>query len=310
MNRRQPRIVVVGSLNMDLVITVARRPAPGETLLGESFGMFIGGKGFNQAVAAARMGANVHMVGRLGRDDFGQQLLRALADEGIDSGAVTHDDAHGTGVAVPIIDAQGDNSIIVVPGANMQLSPADIERATDVIAEADAVLLQLEVPLAAVTRAAELAHAAGVRVLLNPAPARPLPDDLLRLVDILLPNESETQILTGVHVADDQSVERAADALLGRGVGVVVLTLGARGALFADGAQRVRIPGYVVPVVDTTAAGDAFCGVLAVQLALGQPLEQAVRWANAAGALTTTVLGAEPAIPRRAAVEALVKRET
>src|SRR5215216_1676274 len=172
MNGRQPRIVVVGSLNMDLVITVARRPAPGETLLGESFSMFIGGKGFNQAVAAARMGANVHMVGRLGRDDFGGRLLRALADEQIDSGAVTHDDALGTGVAVPIIDAQGDNSIIVVPGANMQLSPADVERAADVIAEADAVLLQLEVPLAAVTRAAELAHAAGVRVLLNPAPAR------------------------------------------------------------------------------------------------------------------------------------------
>jgi len=307
MNGQQPRIVVVGSLNMDLVITVARRPERGETLIGESFGMFIGGKGFNQAVAAARMGADVHMVGRLGRDDFGQRLLRALVDEQIDIRAVTHDDTHGTGIAVPIIDAHGDNSIIVVPGANMQLSPADVERAADVIAAADAVLLQLEVPLATVTRAAELARAAGVRVLLNPAPAQTLPDDLLRLVDILLPNESETQLLTGVHVADDQSAGRAADVLLGRGVGMVVLTLGARGALLADGAQRVRIPGYVVPVVDTTAAGDAFCGVLAVQLALGQPLESAVGWANAAGALATTVLGAEPAIPRRAAVEALVK---
>jgi ribokinase len=310
MKGQQPRIVVVGSLNMDLVLKVERRPERGETLIGESFGMFIGGKGFNQAIAAARMGAHVHMVGRLGRDAFGQRLLQALESERIDIRDVAHDDSLGTGVAVPIVDAQGDNSIIVVPGANMQLSTVDVERAADVIALADALLLQLEVPLAAVARAAELARAAGVRVLLNPAPARPLPDELLRLVDILIPNESETQILTGIHVADDQSAGRAADALLGRGVGMAVLTLGARGALLAEGGRRVRIPGYVVPVVDTTAAGDAFCGVLAVQLAQGQPLEQAIRCANAAGALATTVLGAEPAIPQRTAIEDLMKRQT
>lgn len=305
MEDRQPRIVVVGSLNMDLAIRVARRPAPGETLLGESFGMFVGGKGFNQAVAAARMGAQVTMIGRTGEDDFGRRLRQALAEAQIDARHVARDAESGSGVAVPIIDAEGDNSIIVIPGANMRLSVADVERAADAIASADALLLQLETPLDAAARAAELARAAGVRTLLNPAPARPLPDELLRHIDVLTPNESETQILTGIAVDDERAAMRAADALLRRGVGMVVLTLGARGALLAQGDRRELIPGYTVPVVDTTAAGDAFCGVLAVQLARGQPPDQAIRYANAAGALAVTALGAEPAIPRRAAIEDL-----
>lgn len=305
MEDRQPRIVVVGSLNMDLAIRVARRPAPGETLLGESFGMFVGGKGFNQAVAAARMGAQVTMIGRTGEDDFGRRLRQALAEAQIDARHVARDAESGSGVAVPIIDAEGDNSIIVIPGANMRLSVADVERAADAIASADALLLQLETPLDAAARAAELGRAAGVRTLLNPAPARPLPDELLRHIDVLTPNESETQILTGITVDDERAAMRAADALLRRGVGMVVLTLGARGALLAQGDRRELIPGYTVPVVDTTAAGDAFCGVLAVQLARGQLPDQAIRYANAAGALAVTALGAEPAIPRRAAIEDL-----
>ncbi len=181
-----------------------------------------------------------------------------------------------------------------------------MERAADVIAHADVLMLQLEVPLDAVLRAAQIARAAGVRVLLNPAPARELPDELLQLVDVLTPNETETQILTGLRIDDDESAARAADALLARGVGAAVLTLGARGALLADGAQHRRIPGYSVEVVDTTAAGDAFCGALAAQLGRGTPLAEAIRYANAAGALATTVLGAEPAMPRLAAVEKLV----
>lgn len=307
MRGQKPTIVVVGSLNMDLVIKVERRPRPGETVIGEAFGMFVGGKGFNQAVAAARMGAQVHMVGRVGQDDFGPRSLRALEAEGIDTRHVAWDDQASTGVALPVIDAQGDNSIIIVPGANMRLSQADVERAAGVIAAADVLMVQLEVPMEAVRRAAELARAAGAVVLLNPAPARPLPDELLRLVDILTPNETETEILTGMSVADDETAGRAARALLERGARAVVLTLGARGALLADPARVTRVPGYAVRVVDTTAAGDAFCGALAVQRALGQPLEQAIRTANAAGALATTILGAEPALPRREAVERLAQ---
>jgi ribokinase len=305
---QQPVVVVVGSLNFDLVTTTERRPLPGETLTGRSFATFVGGKGLNQAIAAARLGARTHMVGRVGCDDFGQRLVQTLQHEAIDRTFVMEDATASTGTATIVIDESGDNSIIVVPGANGRLSAADVERAADVIRGADVLVLQLEVPLDAVQRAAEIAHAAGVRVLLNPAPARPLPDALLRLVDVLVPNETETALLTGMPVDDDQSAAAAARALLARGVGAVVLTLGGRGALLADGSTVERIPGYHVQVVDTTAAGDAFCAALAVQLAAGQSLREAVTYANAAGALATTVLGAEPAMPRRAAVERLVRQ--
>ena len=307
MQPHTPNVVVVGSLNMDLVTRTARRPERGETLLGEAFDMFVGGKGLNQAIAAARQGAAVRMVGRLGADDFGRRLRQTMDAEGIDARHVAEDATTSSGIATIVIDGKGDNSIIVVSGANGHVGPGDVERAADVIAHADVLMLQLEVPLDAVLRAAQIARAAGVRVLLNPAPARELPDELLRLVDVLTPNETETQILTGLRIDDDASAARAADALLGRGVGAAVLTLGARGALLADGAQHRRIPGYSVEVVDTTAAGDAFCGALAAQLGRGTPLAAAVRYANAAGALATTVLGAEPAMPRLAAVEGLVE---
>jgi ribokinase len=308
MHDRPPRIVVVGSLNMDLVTRAARRPARGETLTGESFGMFVGGKGLNQAIAAARQGAAVRMVGRVGADDFGRRLRQALEAAGVDARLVAEDGTAGTGVATIVLDAEGDNSIIVVPGANGRVGRADVERAAEAIAAADLLMLQLEVPLEAVLRAAEIARAAGARVLLNPAPAPagPLPDELLRLVDVLTPNETETHSLTGLSVAGDESAARAAAALRARGVGAVVLTLGARGALLASDQRTVHVPGYVVQVVDTTAAGDAFCGALAAQLARGRPLDAAVGYANAAGALATTVLGAEPAMPRLEAVEKLM----
>jgi ribokinase len=308
MSDRIPRVVVVGSLNMDLVTRAERRPRRGKTLIGESFGMFVGGKGLNQAIAAARQGAAVRMVGRVGADDFGLRLRRTLEAAGVDAQFVAEDGAAGTGVATIVLDAEGDNSIIVMPGANGRVGREDVERAAEAIAAAHVLMLQLEVPLEAVMHASEIARAAGVPILLNPAPAptRPLPDELLRLVDVLTPNETETQVLTGLSAANDESAARAAAELRTRGVGAVVLTLGARGALLADGERSTHVPGYRVQVVDTTAAGDAFCGTLGAQLARGRSLEVAVGYANAAGALATTVLGAEPAMPRLAAVEKLM----
>jgi ribokinase len=292
MQTEKPNIVVVGSLNMDLVTRTQRRPQRGETLLGDSFDTFVGGKGLNQAIAAARQGAAVHMVGRVGADDFGARLRETLQREGIDASHVLEDASVSSGIAVS--------------GANGHVGPADVEQAADTIRSADLLMLQLEVPLDAVLRAAQIAHDAGVRVMLNPAPARELPDELLQLVDVITPNETETQILTGLAIDDDDAAERAAQALLARGVGAAVLTLGARGALLAEGSQVQRVPGYRVTVVDTTAAGDAFCGALAAQAGRGAALPEAVRFANAAGALATTVLGAEPAMPRLAAVKELV----
>lgn len=306
MHTRPPIIVVVGSLNIDLVVRAARRPQRGETLTGDSFGTFVGGKGLNQAIAAARLGAQAGMVGRVGADDFGHTLLRALADEGIAAAHVARDAETSSGVALIIVDAEGDNSIVIVPGANGRVSVEDIEQAAATIAAADAVLLQLETPLAAVERAAVFAHNAGVRVLLNPAPAQPLSETLLHLVDVIVPNESEAQLLTGISIVDDETAERAAWALLARGARAVVLTLGARGALLVEPAGIERIPGYRVPVVDTTAAGDAFCGALAVRLAAGASLAAAARYANAAGALAVTAAGAAPSLPRTKEIAALL----
>ncbi|MEM8535642.1 MAG: ribokinase, partial [Chloroflexota bacterium] len=315
MQRRTPTIAVVGSLNMDLVTRTTRRPARGETLIGQSFETFAGGKGLNQAVAAARMGSAVHMIGRTGQDNFGLQLIQTLIDEGIATEHVIRDDTASTGIATIIIDDTGDNSIIIVSGANAHLSTTDIDRASDVITAADVLLLQLEIPLDTVQYAAHIAHQAGTKVLLNPAPAQPLSDKILQSVDVLAPNETETALLTQLDLSHEDMVTRAAEMLLARGVGATVLTLGAHGALLAqglveEGTQPEHIPGYRVTVVDTTAAGDAFCGALAVQFAEGYPLDQAVRYANAAGALTTMSRGAAPSIPSRAAIEQLLSAQS
>ena len=304
MDRQNPKVVVVGSFNMDLVVKAGRRPQTGETLMGEVFGMFIGGKGSNQAIAAARLGANVTMIGRLGTDLFGDTLMAAHAEEGIYTDYVIRDTEVGTGVASILIDADGDNSIVLVPQANMRLSVEDIERASESIAAADVLLLQLEVPISASQRAAEIAKSNGATVVLNPAPAQELPDDFLAQVDILTPNEVETESLSGVRVSTTTDAERAAKVLLDKGLSVVILTLGERGALLLTSDLTQQIPAYSVEVVDTTAAGDAFCGALATGLARGENLVDAVGFANAAGALAVTVLGAAPSMPTAAQVEA------
>ena len=297
MNGQSPKVVVVGSFNMDLVVRAERRPQKGETLIGEEFGMFIGGKGSNQAIAAARLGADVTMIGRLGMDLFGNTLMSAHTREHIHTNFVVRDAEAGTGVALPLINAAGDNSIVIVPRANMRLSVEDVERASGAIATAEILLLQLEVPIEACQRAAEIAKSAGAKVILNPAPARELPDSFLAEVDILTPNEVETEFLSGIEVSDLAGAEHAAEILLNKGLDTVILTLGDQGALLFTPDFKGLIPAYAVNVLDTTAAGDAFCGALAIALARGKKLEDAVVFANAAGGLAVTVLGAAPSMP-------------
>jgi ribokinase len=299
-------IVVVGSLNMDLVIRSPRIPQPGETIIGGEFHTVPGGKGANQAVAAARLGARVSMVGRVGKDAFGGTLLENLAADGIDHDLVVQDGQAATGVALIVVDDNGENSIVVASGANMHLTLADVEAAEAVIAAADVLILQLEVPLDCVIRSSELAHAHGVKVVLNPAPARPVPAQLLSMVDVLVPNESETALLTGLPVSTQSEAATAARELLKSGAGTVILTLGDRGALPAREGEMQVIPAFDVEAVDTTAAGDAFVAGLAVALAEGQGLQEAVRRGNAAGGLAATKLGAQPSLPTRQALERML----
>ena len=303
------KIAVVGSLNMDLVVRVPHMPIPGETIIGSDFRAIPGGKGANQAVAAARLGAEVAMIGRVGDDDFGRAQLRNLGELGIDATHVIVDPEAATGIALITLDASGQNSIVLASGANMRLTKEDINTARGIILQSDVLVLQLESPLAAVAYAIDMAHAKGVEVILNPAPAQPLAKETLAKVDYLIPNESETALLTGIEVADMDSAKVAAERLRGEGVGVVILTLGDRGAFLVSATESVHIPGYEVAVVDTTAAGDAFVGGFAVALAQGQNLVEAVRYANAAGALAVTRLGAQPSLPTRREVEEFMRGE-
>lgn len=300
-------IAVVGSLNMDLVVRSPRLPQAGETIIGSDFQTLPGGKGSNQAVAAARLGGQVVMVGRVGNDTFGQALLKTLREAGVDHCCVLVDEQNRSGVALITVDDEGQNTIVVASGANMALTPEDVERAEAVIGSARVLLLQLESPLSTVQRAAEIASAHGVTVILNPAPARPIPPEILTLVDVLVPNESETTLLTGSPITDDAGAISAAAELREAGISTVILTLGARGALLSTAEYSSHLPAFPVTPVDTTAAGDAFLGGFAVALAEGQPLPDAVRWGNAAGALAATRAGAQPSLPRRQEVEALLK---
>ncbi len=307
---RRPRIVVVGSSNTDMVVEAGRLPAPGETVLGGRFLTAAGGKGANQAVAAARLGCDVALVARLGADPFGDAALAGFEREGIRTDHVSRDPEAPSGVALILVDESGENLIAVAPGANARLSPADVERAAEAIQGADLLLLQLEVPLETVRRAAEIAKAAGVRVLLDPAPApastEALDPALLAAVSILTPNESEAERLTGIRVDDDASAERAGRALRERGVGLVVVTLGAGGCLAVgeEGAIRVAAADLAgKKAVDATAAGDTFNGALAWALARGRPLAEALAVANRAAAITVTRRGAQPSMPTRRELE-------
>ena len=287
------KIVIVGSSNTDMVVATSRLPLPGETVLGRDFVMAAGGKGANQAVAATRLGGDVAFVARLGQDLFGDEAVANFKKEGIDAGCIVRDPQAPSGVALIMVGPEGQNIIAVALGANGYLTVEDVRKAQDLIADARVVLLQLEIPLPTVAEAIRLARAAKCLIVLNPAPAQPLSPDLLRQVDILTPNESEAMSLTGC-----QTPEMAADELLRQGVGTVIVTLGAEGVLVGvEGKPFERLHGFQVHAVDTTAAGDAFNGGLAVALARGELLQAAVRYAQAVAALSVTKRGAQPSLP-------------
>lgn len=302
-----PDITVVGSINMDLVVRVAHLPQPGETILGREYHAIPGGKGANQAVAAARLGAGVRLVGRVGKDAFGELLRSNLQREGIDVAAVEMDPATSSGNAMIALDDSGRNTIVVVPGANFSLTPGQVARALAKIPRLDVLVVQLEIPLECALEAARLACGRGARVVLNPAPAQPLPVEIYPFLDVLVPNESEAGLLTGLPVDTVEQAEAAARRLLQVGARSVILTLGGRGALLVEAGQAaVHLPAYPVKVVDTTAAGDAFVAGLAVGLAEGASLLDAARLGNAAGAIAVTRLGAQPAMPARDEVNTLL----
>jgi ribokinase len=294
-------IAVVGSLNLDTVVQVARLPHPGETLLASGHFVNPGGKGGNQAVAAARLGAQVAMIGRIGDDAAGTFLRDSLRADGVDASHVTKDSEAPTGMAFITVDAGGENSIVVSPGANAELGTDQIEAAADTISTAAVVLAQLEVPPEVVEFAAGITSGA---VVLNPAPASSLDPVLLEQVDILVPNETELAVLTA-HSRSENLNEIAAMARGIPGPGAVVVTLGARGALVVEGDQMVHVPAPSVHAVDTTAAGDAFCGALGEALIREATLGEAATWAVRAGAITTTRLGAQRSLPTRSEMEAL-----
>lgn len=291
-------IIVVGSLNMDLVAHAPHHPQPGETILGGDFATFPGGKGANQAVAAARLGAHVKMVGRVGGDSFGEALLQTLARDGVDTTHIRRVPESPTGVALIVVDATGQNTIVVAGGANAMLTAEDVSAAESAFAGSAVLLLQLESPLPAVVRAIDLAKKHGSKVILNPAPAQMLEAALLAQVDYLIPNQTELALLAGV-----DSVESAANRLRSIGVRNVIVTLGGDGVFAANDEGETRLAAHRVKIVDTTAAGDAFVGGFAVALAEGRSFREALAWGNAAGALAVTRAGAQPSLPKRGEVE-------
>jgi len=305
------KIVVVGSFNMDLVVRMPAIPRPGETLLGGVFATYPGGKGANQAVAAARLGGEVTMIGRVGADAFGDQLLAMARSEGIDTRFVGVDTDATTGVALIQVDAQGQNSIAVASGANFTLTAADVAAAFAQLGQIDLLVMPLETPIDTIVTAAELAKQAGALVLLNPAPAQHLSSELLHNVDLLIPNEHEAAFMTGITTHSPQAARQAAASLLQGGPASVIITLGSQGALIAAQAQPevefTQTAAFAVQTVDTTAAGDAFVGALAVALGEGRSLAAAARFASAAAAISVTRIGAQPSLPSRAEVEAFLR---
>ena len=307
---REPTILVIGSINMDLVVRSPHMPAPGETVLGDGFATAPGGKGANQAVAVARQGARCVFLGRVGEDAFGRALLEGMRREGIECDNVIVTPDAPTGVAMIIVDARGENSIVVASGANYRVTPDDVFEREALFEEADLVLLQLELPLPTVQAAKKLAQRHGARVVLDPAPAPPTMPDELCNVDVITPNVSEAEMITGqrANEADDRVNKLIASDLIARGAKAAVLKLGSRGSLVVTAEGEIAsVPPFKVDIVDTTAAGDAFTAALAVNFARGMSLAKAAHLANAAGALACTRFGAQPSMPTAEDIRLLIE---
>ena len=305
-DRQRPTIVVLGGINMDLIATAPRLPLPGETLPGQRFYTAAGGKGANQAVAAAKLGAKVKMVGRVGRDVFGPMLVDDLLKLGIGTQGVAVDPEEPSGIAVILLDAQRQNHVVAIYGANMRCDSEQVEAVEGALEGARFLLLQMEVPPAVSLAAAEAAARTGVVVIWDPAPAGDIPPEVCKAADIMTPNQAEAQSLTGVQVTDVPSARAAAESLRRMGAGAVVVKLGEMGAYYSSQEASGHVPGHRVEVVDTVAAGDAFAGALAVALGEGSDLEGAVRFGVAAGAVAVTKPGAQAAMPVRGEVESLL----
>lgn len=295
------KITVIGSMNMDLVISAGRYPEPGETMHGHSFAMIPGGKGANQAVACARMGAEVHMAAKVGNDAFGKELIATLKESGIHTDTVLISKTANTGVAI-ITVVDGENSIVLSEGANGQVTPSDIDSIDGLILSSDAIMLQHEIPLETIYYSIKK-YAGKTKIFLNPAPMKPFEEDLLACIDYLILNQSEALALTSVHVEDEISSFKAIDMLLEKGVKYPIITMGSKGAAYFNGQDKKYCPAFKVPVVDTTAAGDTFCGALASFVTEGIHMDDALRLAQMAAALSTTQYGAQTSIPYLSDVE-------
>ncbi|MDI9552097.1 MAG: ribokinase [Bacteroidales bacterium] len=301
------KILVFGSSNTDMTVKAASLPLPGETVLGGEFTMSPGGKGANQAVAAKRLGGNVSFICKIGRDMFGEDSLRHYREEGIDVSGVLRSDKP-SGIALIIVDNGAENSIVVASGANLDIHAADLEASESALRSCDILLLQLEIPVPAVLQAARIANASGATVILNPAPFAALPDEIFRYISLFIPNETELASFSGMPVRDVPTAVAAADVLFAKGVGKMIITMGSKGSLILDGGEPRFIQARRVKAVDTTGAGDTYCGALCVAIAEGKTLPEAAEFASAVSALSVTKMGAQTAMPKRVEAEAFMNQ--
>ncbi len=300
------KLAVLGSINADHILNLAHFPRPGETVIGKQYQVAFGGKGANQAVAAGRSGADIAFIACVGQDDIGDRIRKQLAADRIDVAPVAAVEGESTGVALIFVNGEGENTIGIYAGANAALTPERVAQHQQVIADADALLMQLESPLDSVLAAARIAHQNQTRVILNPAPATALSDELLSLVDMITPNETEAQILTGVAVKTDEDAAKAAAVLHAKGIDSVLITLGSRGVWLSEQGNGQRIPGFRVEAVDTIAAGDTFNGALITALLEKKPMPESVRFAHAAAAIAVTRHGAQPSVPWREEIDSFL----